>query len=70
MSEDKNRIWKRFICVCLLVAMILGMALMTACKSPETAEEGGVQAADPLTPEEQATDDSGGCIEDSEDLLN
>ena len=50
--------------------MILGMELMTACKSPETAEEGGVQAADPLTPEEQATDDSGGCIEDSEDLLN
>lgn len=70
MSKDINRIWKRLICVWLLVTMLLGMTLMAACKSTETAEEGGVQAADPMTPEEQATDDSGGCIEDSEDLLN
>ena len=28
-----------------------------------------IKAADPLTDEEKATDDSGGCIEDSDDLL-
>ena len=68
----------------LIFVMIAGMMMMslvgfTACggsdsgdadQTTQQATEETVRAADPMTDEEQAADDSGGCIEDSEDLLN
>ena len=60
--------------------LILTMAAFTSCggggdstdatQAQDQATEETVQAADPMTDEELANDDSGGCIEDSEDLLN
>ena len=61
---------KRIVITILMIAVFAVSSFMTACSKPQEAEEGGVNAADPMTPEEQAAEDSGGCIEDSEDLLN
>lgn len=60
---------EKIISILLILLLSISMTL-SSCSKPEQAEEGGVKAADPLSEEEQAADDSGGCIEDAEDLLN
>ena len=70
MENNHRKRIKRILITILLVALFAVSSFLTACSKPQEAVEGGVNAADPMTPEEQAADDSGGCIEDSEDLLN
>ena len=41
----------------------------TQAEDQDVEEEETVNAADPMTDEELEKDDSGGCIEDSDDLL-
>ena len=64
---------KRIICVLLALLMTLSVFIMAAC-TPDKAESGsdeeGLRAADPMTEEEIENDDTDGCIEDAEDLLN
>ena len=70
MKKENIMKIKRLAITLLMIFVLAMTSLMTACSKPQEAEEGGLNAADPMTPEEQAADDSGGCIEDSYDLLN
>lgn len=60
--------------LCIMMALILALSALVMAGCTDKKEEGSsvdsLQAADPMTEEELANDDSGGCIEDSEDLLN
>jgi hypothetical protein len=62
---------KRIICLLMAVMMTISSLVMCACtpEKDESSDE-ALRAADPMTEEEMAEDDSEGCIEDSEDLLN
>ena len=70
MKKENIMKIKRLAITLLMIFVLAMTSLMTACSKPQEAEDGVLNAADPMTPEEQAADDSGGCIEDSDDLLN
>lgn len=72
--ECKMRIYKKVLCIALILVVALSAFFMASCTKedkPEANEtENTVRAADPMTEEEMEADDTDGCIEDSEDLLN
>jgi PBP1b-binding outer membrane lipoprotein LpoB len=72
-----------FVCILLCAAFLFAGCGGSGTEEPTTSQEQTtettaaeteptdetVRAADPMSEEEKANDDSGGCIEDSEDLL-
>ena len=60
-------------CIVLALVMAVSGIILAACtpdKTESASEEDSLRAADPMTEEELENDDTGGCIEDAEDLLD
>lgn len=74
-EENRHDLRKRFAGILLVTAVLMSSMFMTACtdkdrQSGNDEKKNTVRAADPMTEEEMKEDDSEGCINDSEDLLN
>ncbi len=67
----KNK-FRKTLCLLIALIMLLAIMIMAGCTPDKDSEssDDALKAADPMTEEEMMNDDSEGCIEDSEDLLN
>ena len=68
MQKFRNRV----LCFLMMLLIAVSAAIMCACTNDkkDDSSDSELRAADPMTEEELENDDTGGCIEDSEDLLN
>lgn len=65
-----DNIRRRMMCFLMVMVMIISALITTGCTDKKDDSDDSLKAADPMTAEEIEGDDSGGCIEDAEDLLN
>ena len=71
-SEHMKQTAKKLLVLFIAFMIAASAFIMCACTPDKDSDGDGdsLKAADPMTEEEIENDDSGGCIEDSEDLLN